>query len=55
MITHLVIGVKVLREQLMLGGLWFDLGAFLERKICVRMVLPWSVSMYYVSITEVHE
>ena len=36
-------------------GLWFDLGAFLERKICVRKVLQWSVSMYNVFITEVHQ
>ena len=31
--------VSFLREQLMLCGLRFDLGAFLERKICVRQVL----------------
>ena len=47
--------VSFLREQLMLRGLWFDLGALLERKICVRKVLQWSVSMYYASITEVHQ
>ena len=47
--------VSFLREQLMLRGLWFDLGALLERKICVRKVLQWSVSMYNVFITEVHQ
>ena len=35
--------VSFLREQLMLRRLWFGLGAFVERKICVCKVLQWSV------------
>ena len=47
--------VSFLREQLMPCGLWFDLGAILESKICERKVLQWSVSMYNVFITVVHQ